>query len=116
MADSLAETLAEVKRDQTKNLHDLEVLRIRLHLIRLEHVATQIQVAQGSDAVGLAVLRTTEQVVIPRIKNEIKRMEEAAERWKARVKQISELLAWKIKQNEAEDEELQPIHEPVYFV
>ena len=73
------ETLAEVKRDQTKNLHDLEVQRIRLHGIRQDHIATQIQVAHGSDPVGLAVLRMTEQVVIPRIQNEIKRMEEAAE-------------------------------------
>ena len=110
MADSLAETLTEVKRDQAKNLHDLEVLRIRLHLIRLEHQGALLRA--GNDPAQLAVQRTTQQIVIPRIQDEIKRMEEAAKRWKARVNQISALLAWEIKQ----DEELQPIHEPVYFV
>ena len=110
MADSLAETLTEVKRDQAKNLHDLEVLRIRLHLVRLDHQSTLLRA--GNDPGQLAVLRTAQQVVIPRLQDEIKRLEEAAKRWKARVHQISALLAWEIDHHE----ELQTIQEPVYFV
>lgn len=112
MAEELAKTLASCKKDQAKNLHELEILRIQLFLRRQENQAAIAEAEHQNDTARLATLRLTERTILPFMQQGVTRMEKIAERWKARVTQIAALLAWEIK----EDEELQPIQEPVYFV
>ena len=112
MAASLAKTIASCKKDQAKFVHELELLRIHLHLIRQEHQALLNEPGHEHDPVHQSGLRHTEQVVFPRLHQNIQMYETMIERMKARTMQLEKVLEWEI----GEDKELEPMHEPVWFV